>query len=1218
VIANYLVQLGIGGHSIIKSPLITKAMVEKNTRIIEQQQFTQATGTSQGDNQAALSFNCVTDILLVALTNNKLSPTSFLTHDGRCIEQESSAYVDDVTSLHGTIEGIQHEADIISAFCLLFGFELSLHKIKGYRIQWGNAHLPGDNLVTIHSKGWSPFHLTLENDGAFKTLGMTIDANTSFHTQFQITQQRARSCVHLILKAPISANSKMLAIKVSLIPQLTYAARYAAWTLQQYHVIDKILEHAYRTITHCMASHPTALLYMSIADGGLGLTRFSLECNIGKLRLLTRMDQSSQYRRAIAQSLLGRGARAQGAVIPIGHGALINTPMQVYWVTSLLQELHERNLFMHIHGRRALENIYHWNIIPPTGHKLATQCTNPDIGISTQDENSHEVIAIPLRTAQVWEITTSTGTRIKEIISYSGNNIDFMEWCSPGRAAVGLTLTLATNNNPISPYPIGAHGTHRECQEDFFPPHCEMRLLILSAEKHDQHTLKITSKVTCIKIKTPLPLRSYSPPTHICDLLHLAGNNAQMIFTDGSFDRTTTPSRGGGAVIFKMNQTTYNCIKIVKDTDITSVFDIEMAALAIARVAATTAPPNCDIYSDSQASVNIMKSINKGDFQKKPLQHIFNQRHLYSDHGCKWVKSHVEKRKADRSTWTEEEIGNFIADNMAGHEQDSQIAGPPVIITIIQPITILTTMVIKLSTIINMFAQQNSFSIRSATQCFTGMVKDLHIQSLTTTYLKKRDEYRNQRNPELPDTPYWVTHCPQHLIHTNRTSGLVRENSLRSRIIYDKSWTTGNQYKYGATATPEPCPCCGREIETQAHIIFSCSNSIMVATRTAATMTIHQLTQKQKEKYPPLSPIIDYLLEHSTNRASTELWTGLWSTQLLTTIDDKLKGRPYDGKYTLETVLKLTRLYTDACKELYISRHSIITKPAVTVSEAHTERAPTKINEYFEGDNKKKVKKKDTAKGDTTATNKSKTEAITGTYTINIPAHTTTTGVATTITESEILPTTPEHTPHTNNCLSTRTPAVPDTAVAPQSLPTISNEYNLQEANRLFAPQSIPTTALQNLCTSSTLPQHPQEANRLAAEQLVRTIYDNYLIRPNLLKRTASPPTPCAMTDKKKKVQASRTRKRDRVPPLSWNDLPVVQESTLPQLPPNHPPDISPIPKRTKTASTVDSHNQRTAHSNPDNAYLSSHVLLMTTQPLMEVAAPSPPVIDPLPREGVG
>jgi hypothetical protein len=159
----------------------------------------------------------------------------------------------------------------------------------------------------------------------------------------------------------------------------------------------------------------------------------------------------------------------------------------------------------------------------------------------------------------------------------------------------------------------------------------------------------------------------------------------------------------------------------------------------------------------------------------------------------------------------------------------------------------------------------------------------------------------------------------------------------------------------------------------------------MVATRTAATMTIHQLTQKQKEKYPPLSPIIDYLLEHSTNRASTELWTGLWSTQLLTTIDDKLKGRPYDGKYTLETVLKLTRLYTDACKELYISRHSIITKPAVTVSEAHTERAPTKINEYFEGDNKKKVKKKDTAKGDTTATNKSKTEAITGTYTINIP-----------------------------------------------------------------------------------------------------------------------------------------------------------------------------------------------------------------------------------------
>jgi hypothetical protein len=76
------------------------------------------------------------------------------------------------------------------------------------------------------------------------------------------------------------------------------------------------------------------------------------------------MDQASPYRRAIASSLLGRGARAQGITIPIGHGALINTPLKTYWITSLLQELHARGIHIHIHGRHGLENIYHWSITP--------------------------------------------------------------------------------------------------------------------------------------------------------------------------------------------------------------------------------------------------------------------------------------------------------------------------------------------------------------------------------------------------------------------------------------------------------------------------------------------------------------------------------------------------------------------------------------------------------------------------------------------------------------------------------------------------------------------------------------------------------------------------------------------------------------------------------------------------------------------------------------
>jgi ribonuclease HI len=170
-----------------------------------------------------------------------------------------------------------------------------------------------------------------------------------------------------------------------------------------------------------------------------------------------------------------------------------------------------------------------------------------------------------------------------------------------------------------------------------------------------------------------------------------------MIFTDGSYDQTSTPTKGGAAVVFKINDTTYHCIRIIKDIQIESVFDLELAALAIARVASTTANPAYSIYSDSQAALQVMENINNREFQKKLLQHIFNQHQLYSSTPCKWVKSHVEKRNTNRATWTEAETGNFIADKMAEHHDDI-IAGSPVNMTTVHQITVRPTMVFFIQT----------------------------------------------------------------------------------------------------------------------------------------------------------------------------------------------------------------------------------------------------------------------------------------------------------------------------------------------------------------------------------------------------------------------------------------------------------------------------------------------------------------------------------------
>jgi hypothetical protein len=788
---------------------------------------------------------------------------------------------------------------------------------------------------------------------------MTMDSNITSHTQFNITRQKALTGIALILKAPVSAQAKIVALKTSLLPQLIFAARYASWSLQQYQDIDRIIEHAYKEIAHCMHSHPNALLYMNLADGGLELPKFSLECNLGKLRLLTRMDQSSGYRRAIAQSLLGRGARSQGITIPIGHGALINKPLQLYWVTSLLQELQERKLFMHIHGRLAMDDIYHWNIIPPKAGRLATQCEAADIGISTTAEANDNIVQIPLRTAQVWEIKTPNNFRIKEIISYSGDNIDFMEWIAPMPVTIGQKLSLAMTGNPISPYPVGAHGTHRETYDNFFPPHCQTRLLILSPEKHDETFLQITSKVTHIKVKSPLPIQPFTPPTHILELLHNAGHRAHEIFTDGSYDRTSTPPRGGGAVVFKITNSMYTCIKILKDINVASVYDIELAALAVARIASTTSSKLCCIYSDSEASLNTMASIDKGEFQKKPLQHMVNQSQLYSNREYKWIQSHVEKRKKDYNTWTEAEVGNYIADKMAEHEQNNPIAGPPIVLhTLPHLVTINTIMVLKLSTIIDFLKQHNSFSIQTPTQSFLGSLKQLHLEDMCRCYLATRDQYRAKRKPGSPPMPFWTMKCTQVLTHTNRISKLLRENSLRSRIIYNKSWTTGNQYKYGVTDTQVPCPCCGHGLETQHHILFNCHNSVMEDARHKAIITINTIIKKQIKKHPRLRILIDFLRDHAFSGTSTELWTGLWSRKLLTLVENKLLQKPYQGKYKISTILRLTRIYTDAAKQIYIIRNTVLRNPAVTVSAVYTERVTHKITEYFTADETKTNKQK--------------------------------------------------------------------------------------------------------------------------------------------------------------------------------------------------------------------------------------------------------------------
>jgi hypothetical protein len=152
-VATALIELGIGSNTYIKTPLLTKAIIKKDKQTIQNQAFIKDTGTPQGDTPSALMWNTFEDILLTATSMNREGRTSFHTHDGLSIAQENSAFVDDLSSFMGTYDGIQREADIISAFCILFGIEISIAKLRASRIQWGNANIPGNDYILVHTTG---------------------------------------------------------------------------------------------------------------------------------------------------------------------------------------------------------------------------------------------------------------------------------------------------------------------------------------------------------------------------------------------------------------------------------------------------------------------------------------------------------------------------------------------------------------------------------------------------------------------------------------------------------------------------------------------------------------------------------------------------------------------------------------------------------------------------------------------------------------------------------------------------------------------------------------------------------------------------------------------------------------------------------------------------------------------------------------------------------
>ena len=271
-LAEYLVNQDLGGHTVVRSPLAQRAHLAHPYAGVLHLSFYAERGTAQGDVTSPACWNAVYDILLAALELAGDESKSFTTLDSWGYSQpvREAAYADDLFSLCGTHAAFQRSADIVSAFSLLTGMTIAVPKLRAYRLQWGNASLPGSDHFYMHENGWAPRRIPLPNDGTFKHLGVVHDLIGDGRSQFEELLVHVRMSCDSLARSRLTADTKWNALYSKVYNRILYSMRLAPWPLQWYEELERPISALLRSMTGNLPSFPQHLLYLPKRLGGLG------------------------------------------------------------------------------------------------------------------------------------------------------------------------------------------------------------------------------------------------------------------------------------------------------------------------------------------------------------------------------------------------------------------------------------------------------------------------------------------------------------------------------------------------------------------------------------------------------------------------------------------------------------------------------------------------------------------------------------------------------------------------------------------------------------------------------------------------------------------------------------------------------------------------------------------------------------------------------------
>ena len=497
-------------------------------------------GIAQGNVDSTDKWAAIFDPLLCALDMVDEGHFYFQGGGAFASQAKDTAAADDLVSFAGTHEALQAKADIVSAFCLIFGLEVAVQKkLRCFHLKWcADDPLVPDHMV-IHLAGWRPHSVPLQTDGLMKHLGVRWDMSLHNATQEMLATEQLSLAVGRLTTMPCTMDLKKVVLEGSIFQSLVFHLKFASWSLERFHKLDRIVSKDLRRMLQldahsvCRVGYLAELLYLGLGEGGMGCVRLSDLVHTRKLSLITRCDKIGSEARGLMSSLL----HATTGAPPRGYGGHIEIPVvtedaPATWVTSLVKWLGVHKMELHLSGP-AYSGMLTQQDIPPQ----VTPEYYRSAGIATVSELPSSVDGVLLRATQCWLIPELVdGDRVVlEVLGFTtacegGHGLaNVLIWTRPGSAPLAEGDVMRPGRTTMSGLHRGAvTGLTREVE--LFSGEV-LDLVHLAAEPKGELSRKVMSIATkCVMVDRPV-----SETAAGISALTALLQGASKVYTDGTY-----------------------------------------------------------------------------------------------------------------------------------------------------------------------------------------------------------------------------------------------------------------------------------------------------------------------------------------------------------------------------------------------------------------------------------------------------------------------------------------------------------------------------------------------------------------------------------------------------------------------------------------------------------------------------------------------------------